>query len=202
MGQKTPFTVLNVLGNGLIDGRFVPDCLGVGSKHIDYYTDRDLTIGGKLNLFGREICIVDCDPYTREYYRTKYGLEDFSPVTDRPPINGARAVMSCEMSDRILPVFNGWGTHEDSEGNCKTIEPKQPKPDFYKFMHLDGMKLRFGGKLISKICANRERIFILTYYLSDDTISVFELAARNSGFVVTYFFIFFYFCVVETKLSL
>lgn len=37
MGQKTAFTVLNVLGGGLIGGRFVPDCLNVGSKKIDYY---------------------------------------------------------------------------------------------------------------------------------------------------------------------
>lgn len=185
MGQKTPFTVLNVLGGGLIGGRYVPDCLDVGSKKIEYYTDRDLTLGCSINVFGREVVIVDCDPYTTEYYRVKYGLDDFSPVTKRPPKTGDRALKSCEMSDRTLPVFNGWGSHEDSEGNCKTIEPKQPKADFNKFINLDGKKLRFGAKMLSKLCDNMERVFIVTYYLSNDTISVFELGTRNSGFLVS-----------------
>lgn len=56
--------------------------------------------------------------------------------------------------------------------------------DFIKFIHLDGYMLRFGAKMISNITENGERVFIITYYLSDDTISIYELGMRNSGFRV------------------
>lgn len=93
------------------------------------------------------------------------------------------------MDTRILPVFNGWGSHEDSEGNCKTTEPKAPKRDFNKFINLDRIILRFGAKMLSNIKENNERVFIISYYLSDDTISVYELGMRNSGFLVIFFLI-------------
>lgn len=187
MGQKTPFTVLNVLGGGLTGGRFVPDCLGIGGKNVECYTDKDLTIGCAVNIYGREIHIVDCDDFTREYYRKKYGIEDFSVVSRPNDKTGKKPVA---LHDRVLPAFNGWGTHEDSEGNCRTIEPKPPKADFQKFIKLDGMKLRFGAKMLSNIKENLERVFIITYFLSDDSISIYELGTRNSGFLVRFFFKF------------
>lgn len=88
------------------------------------------------------------------------------------------------LHERTLPPFNGWGSYEDSEGNCKTVEPKPPHMDFMKFIYLDGHMLRFGAKMISNILENGERVFIITYYLSDDTISIYELGMRNSGFKV------------------
>lgn len=121
---------------------------------------------------------MDCDPFTREYYRTVHGIEDFTPE-QRPDQDGLK--LKCE---RTLPPFNGWGTHEDSEGNCKTVEPKPPKMDFDKFIKLDKCLLRFGARMVSDVQENRERMYIITYYLSDDTISVFEASARNSGFLV------------------
>ncbi len=42
--------------------------------NIDYYTDRELTLGAVLNVFGRKFLICDCDEFTKEYYRTKYGI--------------------------------------------------------------------------------------------------------------------------------
>lgn len=40
LGQRTSYTVLNVLGGGFLDGRFVPDSLGVGAQNIEYYKVR------------------------------------------------------------------------------------------------------------------------------------------------------------------
>lgn len=50
------------------------------------------------------------------------------------------------------------------------------------------MVLRFGARMISKIAENNERIFVITYYLSDDTISVHEITRRNCGFMGGEFF--------------
>lgn len=153
-----------------------------------YSQANDLSIGAHINVYGREIVLVDCDPFTREYYRTVHGIEDFTPL-QRPGVE-RNPIMD---NERMLPPFNGWGTHEDSESNCKTVEQKPPKMDFHKFIQLDRYVLRFGGRMMSDVQENRERLYIISYYLSDDTISVFEIGARNSGFKVKLF------CCVKGK---
>lgn len=41
--------------------------------------------------------------------------------------------------------------------------------------------LRFFAKLITHDCADVDRLFVISYFLSDDTLSVFEPIERNSG---------------------
>lgn len=41
--------------------------------------------------------------------------------------------------------------------------------------------LHFQAKMITADPTDRERLFIISFYLSDDTISVFERPQRNSG---------------------
>uniref|UniRef100_A0A336MSJ8 EF-hand domain-containing family member C2 n=1 Tax=Culicoides sonorensis TaxID=179676 RepID=A0A336MSJ8_CULSO len=182
-GEVTPFTVLNVLGKGLRGGRYIMDCLDTGSNSIQYYHEKDLGIGVEINVHGRRVHLTSCDEFTQDFYRKKYGIENFTPEYN-PAINRT----SNEMSDRELPPFNGWGTHEDSEGNCKTVEPRAPNRDFVKFFKYDGYILRFGARLISKIKENNNRAFIILYYLDDDTISVYEIGLKNSGFLGGEFF--------------
>lgn len=45
----------------------------------------------------------------------------------------------------------------------------------------DSHVLRFRAKMISHIPENEDRIFIIRVFLMDDTISIYELAKRNSG---------------------
>lgn len=87
------------------------------------------------------------------------------------------------MGSRRLPPYNGWGSHEDSEGNCITVEPKPPQADFKKLFKYDGCILRFGAKLISAIRDNGERDFVISYFLADDTLQIYETSRRNSGFL-------------------
>ncbi|XP_055609941.1 EF-hand domain-containing family member C2-like [Uranotaenia lowii] len=181
LGENTPITVLNVLGGGLKGGRYINDCAFIGKNEDDCYKDCDLVIGRSINVYGRTVILTGCDSFTQDYYRTKFGVEDFTPilgysVTKPGPMVGYRR-------ERILPPYNGYGSHEDSEGNCKTVEPKPPKIDFRKFIVYDRCNLRFGARMISDIKENNDRFFVITYYLSNDTISVYELMIRNSGFL-------------------
>lgn len=178
-GEKTNKTVLNVLGTGLADGRYVDDALQTGAKDEVFYTDKDLQIGTHLNVFGRDIIIVDCDPFTKTYFNKKYGIEEFIPS---PYPDDGECKTGIPVHLRKLPPYNGYGTYEDSEGNCISVEPKPPQIDFKKFVEYDKFVLRFGAKLISYIKENCERKFIISYFLSDDTIQIYEVAARNSGF--------------------
>lgn len=48
--------------------------LQTGAVHEDFYKDYDLTVGGEVNVWGRRVIITDCDDFTKEYYRSKYGI--------------------------------------------------------------------------------------------------------------------------------
>lgn len=41
--------------------------------------------------------------------------------------------------------------------------------------------LRYFAKLVTDKCADADRMFVIAFYLGDDTISVFEPIERNSG---------------------
>jgi hypothetical protein len=56
---------------------------------------------------------------------------------------------------------------------------KPRKKDFKKILELDHKILRFSGKLVDERGTDVGRTFVLCYYLSDDTICVFETKKRN-----------------------
>lgn len=48
--------------------------------------------------------------------------------------------------------------------------------------------LRFVGKMLTDSSIDKERVFIICIYLSDDTMAVFEPPQRNSGTAVLFKF--------------
>ena len=52
--------------------------LQTGAEATEFYKDSDLTLGAVLNVWGRKFLISDCDNFTKEYYRTKYGVGEYS----------------------------------------------------------------------------------------------------------------------------
>ena len=87
---------------------------------------------------------------------------------------------------REWPPYTGFGSEEDSLCSCMGLLPKPPRRDFIKFMEkdrhgLDSNVLRFVCRLDTTKPIDIDRRFIMSYFLSDDTISVFEPPVRNSG---------------------
>ncbi|KAG5455647.1 MAG: hypothetical protein BJ554DRAFT_4856, partial [Olpidium bornovanus] len=127
----------------------------------EYYTDRDLTIGSVLHLYGRSFVICDCDTFTKEYYYHKYGIESFEPLTFQQPVQivstsphagpaSARppAAAAAAGGNSNIPPYNGFGSEEDSLGSCIALIPKPPRKDFKKLMRHDGnAALRFSASL-------------------------------------------------------
>ncbi|XP_077001183.1 EF-hand domain-containing family member C2 isoform X2 [Tamandua tetradactyla] len=179
-GQITDRTVLNVYG-GLTANRvtrFLLDKYQLGKLDQDFYKDSDLAIGTTINVWGRKVLLCDCDEFTKCYYKTKYGIENFTSIPCKP--------LPPPKIERKFPPYTGFGSEEDSLRSCIGLIPTPHQRDFKKFMEKDSYgnisnTLRFFAKLITNECADVDRMFVIAYYLSDNTISVFEHAERNSG---------------------
>lgn len=123
--------------------------------------------------------LTDCDEFTRNYYREQYGTEEFTPI-EKP----RERFTPIKPLDRTIPPYNGWGSVEDSEASCVSIDPKPQYRDMKKFMELDPYTFRFRARMNSDMAGNDEREFIISFHLGDDSVSVYEVAERNSGFSV------------------
>lgn len=80
LGHGHKQEVLNVITNDSksmyykMDNRVV-DERGVSPQ---YYYRTDLYIGAKLNVYNRVIVLVSCDEFTKQFYRTVYGLSELT----------------------------------------------------------------------------------------------------------------------------
>lgn len=63
------------------------------------------------------------------------------------------------------------------------LDPKPPKKNFFKYVDNDKVILRYTAKLNTTIPEDIERRFIISYYLADNTVSIYEPLKRNSGVV-------------------
>lgn len=48
-------------------------------KKEEYYTPEDLLIGRRLNIFGRDCMVYDCDAATKQFYKEAYD-HDMVPI--------------------------------------------------------------------------------------------------------------------------
>ncbi len=138
------------------------------------YHWRDLKVGDIIDVLNRPFLLYDCDPHTKEFYRQQLGVI-FEPLQ----------LYHKERS--VVPVadapYNGWGSEEDSLLSSKTLIPRPPKVDVAKMMADDKSVIRFAAKLVSRTPEDKDRDFVVTYYLADDTLGIFEPPKRNSGIV-------------------
>ncbi|KAJ7514901.1 hypothetical protein O6H91_23G065400 [Diphasiastrum complanatum] len=156
--------------------------LGANLAKSSYYNDSDLHVGSYVRVYGRDMLLHDCDEFTRNYYQKKWGVTDdmLEPVDVQEP---APVLPRMEM-----PPHNGFGTDIDTMQNCISLIPKAPFKDFDKFFHQDGKVLCFSSRMAEdethKVSPpDRGRLFVFKFFLSDDTISIYEPPTRNSGIV-------------------
>jgi len=47
------------------------NCPGLNVKKEEYYKPEDLVLGNYVNIYGRNCHIIDCDEFTRNWYKQK-----------------------------------------------------------------------------------------------------------------------------------
>ncbi|XP_007953799.1 EF-hand domain-containing family member C2 [Orycteropus afer afer] len=179
-GEITDQTVLNVYGGyavSRVHGYLLDQCK-LGKDDQEFYKDSDLAVGATINVWGRKVLLCDCDDFTRCYYKNKYGIENFTSIPCKPP--------PPPKIERKFPPYTGFGSEEDSLRSCLSLKPTPYRKNFRKFAEKDSYGfisyiLRFFARLITHKCADVDRMFIISYFLSDNTMSVFETTERNSG---------------------
>mmetsp|Transcript_256 Transcript_256/g.787 ORF Transcript_256/g.787 Transcript_256/m.787 type:complete len:703 (+) Transcript_256:243-2351(+) len=152
------------------------------AKH-EYYGWKELRIGSFVEVYGRSLQLHDCDEFTRAYYMAELGLgpDEFAPVPLEPP--------NVAVPKPALPPHTGFGSEEDSAESCLRLMPKKRQKDWHKWNEAQGKVMRFTAcfgedeqhKVKSSVDAQRQ--FVVTYYLEDDTVAIFEPPQRNSGVV-------------------
>jgi len=149
--------------------------IGNTGENATYYTDKDFKCGEMISVFGRPIKICACDKFTKEYYISKY---DYHQVADLPTDPEPSMIKNVR-----APPHNGFGSQEDSLGSFLFLVPKVPRKDVKKWRENDRKELRFLAKMENPTVQDMDRRFIVTYYLSDDKVGVYEKNERNSGFI-------------------
>ena len=81
----------------------------------------------------------------------------------------------------MIPPYNGFGDETDTLGYIYRLIPQKPKSDFFKNVDNANKILRFIARFNTRVPEDTERRFIISFYLADDTISIFEARQKNSG---------------------
>ncbi|KAM7367805.1 hypothetical protein PAMP_014080 [Pampus punctatissimus] len=154
-----------------------PTCvLEVTKEDVDeFYSPKDFQVGQTMKLLGRCFLLCDCDGFTKDYYQKNH------PDVTMKPIEVPKKVLQGRKKE--VPPYNGFGSLEDSLQNCLSLIPKPPKKNVQKMLENDHKVLRYSARLDSQIPADEGRRFILSYFLSNDMISIFEKPTRNSGII-------------------
>ena len=132
-----------------------------------------------INVFGRDLMVLDCDPYTREWYAEKYGSNYLGKAIKLPKYEKVYKMPPPPPHD--LGGCACFGSDEDSMQSCLSLRPKPAKRSLSKFQKLQGKALKFAAHLVSKRPEDQARAFVITLYLADDTVGVFEKRGRNTG---------------------
>jgi len=137
------------------------------------FNEADFAVGKEVTINGATMLVYGCDEFTRDYYEKVYGVsfEDipvqFDETVERPQIR--------------IPPHVAPGTEEDSLGSFLYLIPKVPKKNFRRMMENDRKILRFMARLDTDAPEDQGRIFVVKYFLSDDTMACFEPPQKNSG---------------------
>lgn len=150
--------------------------LGENNAATEFYTDADIKIGTKINIFGREFLICGYNEYTKQH------VEKFHGVAEHEAIKIAINVPKPKVQHQP-PPYNGFGDEVDSLASWRSLDLKPPRIDNTGRRQFKDDVIKFRLKLAKPSACDANRRFVLTYFLADGQLSIFEPPQRNSGIV-------------------
>lgn len=149
----------------------------------EFYDWRELRIGAVVNVFGHKLTLRDCDEHTRDWYEAELNMSEADFAALPPP-----AAPPPVPRQPPPPHTSGIGSEEDSLGSCFRLVPKAPKKvDYHEWAMNEGQVMRFtasftpgpGKPEVNEIDAGRS--FVVSFYLEDQSLAVYEPPVANSG---------------------
>jgi hypothetical protein len=132
----------------------------------------ELRVGEIISVLNRDFLVMDCDAFTRDWM-LKHNLDQPQALRPDPP-----AVVEYK---RRIPVHDGLGSAEDSfQTVLNPIMPKVCKKDFIKALANGAKVMRFKCSMYTTVPEDEGRVFIISFFLADDTISIYERPTRNT----------------------
>ena len=154
-----------------------------------YVTAADLVCGRVISVYGKPLRLRRCDPFSVRWYQSEMGVQQ--QATFATDSRGAGAMTLLPPSQRYtsappaVPPHVGAlaiGDEEETRRNANKLVPTfSLKYDVEKGYKQAGKVLRYRAKLVTDSPTEGARRFVLSYYLEDDTASIFEVADANSG---------------------
>lgn len=141
----------------------------------NYLTCNEIHPDRPIEAFGRYYEICGVDQVTQDHMKNCFG-RDF--VLGNIPTPHAP-----EPTERQIPPYNGFGNEVDTLGYIYDLVPKKPKGDFFKSVDNDKKILRYNARFNTRVPEDIDRRFIISFYLADDSISIYEPAVKNSGII-------------------
>ncbi|RLN21278.1 hypothetical protein BBJ28_00009138 [Nothophytophthora sp. Chile5] len=174
-----------------------------------FVTCRDLRCGEWVTVFSRRLLLEDCDPFTRDYYLETYGVtqEKFEPPLIETPAPEAKwKLFQSTQQPSQAPVASnirgtsGYAVNNNNSSMRSGLAAPIPEASVrHGSSHarrlgftdtplcgddeLDGKQLRFRARFqgVPSGDLNAQREFVVTFFLEDETLAVFEPRVRNSG---------------------
>lgn len=140
-------------------------------KEGECYGWKDIRMGTVINVLNRRFIVFDCDAFTKNHY-SQLNIE-MHPLKFND--------QEREKTEKVYPPYNGFGSEEDSLQSCKNLVLQPPRKPFSAID--ENLVLRFVASMESKYPEDKDRKFVLSLYICDGTVSVYEPPRRNSGVV-------------------
>jgi hypothetical protein len=157
-------------------------------------TERDLNIGEVIDVFGKPLLILSCDPFTQRFFQEEFGLR-LEPM-ETPVMGGSEAdrhlarknkpfTIPPTSSSQFLPTYNEVKEEEER----KSRKQADPAHELLWREYVRTGQIESDQKIVvelKKVRRNRlepEQNVILTYYLEDFSFKLYAPPQKNSGVV-------------------